>query len=359
MSEQSGLSDVPSAEKAELRAIDLFCGAGGLTQGLVDAGFRVIGAVDVADLAADAYVLNHPDVVLWRRDIRRLSPQKVMRRLDLEPGELDLLAGCPPCQGFSTLRTHRRGSSVKDARNGLVAQFARFAEALLPKALMMENVPGLESDRRLGLMLRRLERLGYQLTAGVLDARDYGVPQRRRRLVILGARGAAVTFAEPHAQMRTVRDAFAGLAEAGRSGDELHDHGERRSAAVRELIDDIPPNGGSRRMLGPERQLPCHRRLEGWFDVYGRMAWDQPAPTITSGCINPSKGRFLHPEENRAITLREAALLQSFPGDYRLPLTRGKYRAADLIGNALPPRFVASHAAQLAAHLRSSAAPAT
>lgn len=321
----------------------------------MEAGFLVIGAVDVAELAADAYALNHPDVVLWRRDIRRLRPQEVMRRFDLQPGELDVLAGCPPCQGFSTLRTHRRGSSVKDSRNGLVAQFARFAEALLPKALMMENVPGLENDRRLTLMMRRLERLGYELTVGVLDAGDYGVPQRRRRLVILGARGAVVPFAKPNAESVSVRDAFAGLAEAGRSGDDLHDHGEHRSAAVCELIAAIPKNGGSRRTLGRDRQLPCHRRVDGWFDVYGRMLWDGPAPTITSGCINPSKGRFLHPEENRAITLREAALLQSFPSDYRLPLERGKYRAADLIGNALPPRFVASHAAQLASHLRARA----
>lgn len=314
----------------------------------------MIGAVDVAELATDAYKLNHPDVMLWKQDIRRLSPEQMMLDLDLEPGDLDLLAGCPPCQGFSTLRTHRRGSSVADDRNALVAQFARFAEKLLPRTVMMENVPGLEQDRRLALMVKRLEKLGYRLTTGVLDAQDYGVPQRRRRLVILGARGARIPFAEATSNPMTVRQAFAGLAAAGRSGDSLHDHGESRSHGIRDVIAAIPPDGGSRADLGPDRQLACHRRVSGWFDVYGRMAWDQPAPTITSGCINPSKGRFLHPEENRAITLREAALLQSFPPDYRFPLARGKYRAADLIGNALPPRFVAAHASQLATHLNAT-----
>jgi DNA (cytosine-5)-methyltransferase 1 len=337
-----------------LKAVDLFCGAGGLTQGLQDAGFRVIGAVDIAELATDAYKLNHPDVVLWKQDIRRLSPEQMMLELDLEPGDLDLLAGCPPCQGFSTLRTHRRGSSVADNRNGLVAQFAGFAEKLLPRTVMMENVPGLEQDRRLTLMVKRLEKLGYQLTTGVLDAQDYGVPQRRRRLVVLGARGAQIPFAEEAFDPMTVRQALAGLAAAGQSGDFLHDHGESRSQEIRDVIAAIPPDGGSRSDLGPDRQLACHRRVAGWFDVYGRMAWDQPAPTITSGCINPSKGRFLHPEENRAITLREAALLQSFPPNYRFPLDRGKYKAADLIGNALPPRFVAAHASQLALHLNAT-----
>ena len=118
------------------------------------------------------------------------------------------------------------------------------------------------------------------------------------------------------------------------------------------------PAGGGLRLQGPDRQLPCHRRTNGFYDIYGRMAWDEPAPTITGGCINPSKGRFLHPVQDRAITLREAALLQSFPGDYEIPLDRGKYNAADLIGNALPPEFVARQAAQLAAALRGEAAGA-
>jgi DNA (cytosine-5)-methyltransferase 1 len=335
-----------------LAAIDLFCGAGGLTEGLSQAGFTVIGAVDVAPLAIEAYRINHPDTIVWKRDIRRLSPEAMMSQLGIEPGQLDLLAGCPPCQGFSTMRTHRRGTNVEDRRNGLVAQFARFAEALQPKTLMMENVPALQGDRRFKLVLSRLERLGYKLNHAVLDAADYGVPQRRRRLVLLGCKGVRVSFA-PRADVgSTVRDALASLPHPDQSADPLHSHGETRSEAIRQLIRDIPRDGGSRADLGPERQLDCHTRLDGWSDVYGRMAWDELAPTITGGCINPSKGRFLHPEQDRAITLREAALLQSFPVDYRFPMTHGKYRAADLIGNALPPRFVARQAEQLASAIR-------
>jgi DNA (cytosine-5)-methyltransferase 1 len=337
-----------------LTAVDLYCGAGGLTEGLKQADFSVLGAVDISPLAIEAFEANHPETVVWRRDVRRLRPSEVMDRLGIAPGELDLLAGCPPCQGFSSMRTHRQGTHVEDRRNALVAQFARFAEALQPRALLMENVPALREDRRLKLMLTRLRKLGYVLSYDVLDAAHYGVPQRRRRFVLIGLRDRAVSFASPSRTKATVRDALAGLPEAGRSADPLHDHGEQRSAAIRELIDEIPRDGGSRNDLGEEWQLDCHRRLNGWYDVYGRMSWEKLAPTITGGCINPSKGRFLHPEENRAITLREAALLQSFPASYKFPLTRGKYKAADLIGNALPPKFVAAQARQIAAALRSS-----
>lgn len=335
-----------------LTAIDLYCGAGGLTEGLKQAGFSVIGAVDVSPLAIEAFEANHPETRAWRRDVRGLSPADMMDQLGIEPGQLDLLAGCPPCQGFSSMRTHRQGTHVEDRRNVLVAQFARFTEALQPRALMMENVPGLREDRRLKLMLARLRSRGYELHYDVLDAADFGVPQRRKRLVLIAMRGRMVPFAPPGKRMATVADALRGLPIAGESSDPLHDHGEQRTPAVRDLIRQIPVDGGSRADLGSEKQLQCHQRVKGWYDVYGRMSWGKLAPTITGGCINPSKGRFLHPEENRAITLREAALLQTFPPDYEFPLTRGKYQAADLIGNALPPKFVAAQAKQVAAALQ-------
>ncbi len=338
-----------------LTALDLFCGAGGLTEGLKQAGFRVLGAIDNAPLAVDAYRLNHSRTRVWLRDIRRLRPLHVAEELGLGPGDLDLLAGCPPCQGFSSLRTKHQRISVEDDRNDLVAQFARYAEALRPTALMMENVPGLADDVRLKRVLTRLRRLGYELTHDVLDAADYGVPQRRRRFVLLGLLGEKVPFAEPASRRRTVRQAIGRLPRPQESHDPLHNHGETRTEQVRRRIEAIPAEG-SLRLLGAEHQLPCHRRTNGFYDIYGRMVWDEPAPTITGGCINPSKGRFLHPDQPRAITLREAALLQSFPPRYRFPLDRGKYLAADLIGNALPPRFVARQADQIAVMLRARTA---
>jgi DNA (cytosine-5)-methyltransferase 1 len=137
-----------------------------------------------------------------------------------------------------------------------------------------------------------------------------------------------------------VRDAIGSLPAPGASGDPLHDLAEARSDRVRRLIAAVPADGGSRKDLDAEFTLPCHARLRGFFDVYGRMRWSEVAPTITGGCVNPSKGRFLHPDQDRAITLREAALLQSFPADYAFSMRRGKYAAAALIGNALPPEFI-------------------
>jgi DNA (cytosine-5)-methyltransferase 1 len=235
--------------------------------------------------------------------------------------------------------------------NNLVFQFLRFARALRPKCIMMENVPGLAKDKRLAKFCKVLSRLGYQWEYDVLDAADFGVPQRRRRMILLASLQVPTTFARKCRSQRTVREAISHLAKAGESGDPLHDHLARRSTDVQALIRKIPRNGGGRNTLPKHDQLACHRRLDGFHDIYGRMSWDKPAPTITSGCINPSKGRFLHPKQHRAITLREAALLQGFPRRYFFSLNQGTYPAAQMIGNAFPPAFATRHARQLAKRL--------
>ena len=324
-------------------AIDLFSGAGGLSVGLRAARFRLIGAVELDPLAAETYRINFPSVRLWRSDIRTLDPKRVMEDLGIRPGELGLLAGCPPCQGFSTIRT-RQGKTVRDPRNALVDDFIRFAAVLKPRTLMMENVPGLANYSRFKSALATLRRLGYSVQWEVRDAAQFGVPQRRKRLIMAGARSGADLLPDPgeHVSL-TVRDAIGTLPKAGLSNDPLHDTPENRTARVKKIISRIPANGGSRSALG-DHQLLCHQKTDGFKDVYGRMAWDAVAPTITGGCVNPSKGRFLHPEEDRAITLREALLLQGFPPGYQLSLDRGKFAAAAMIGNAIPPPLVAAHA---------------
>ncbi len=167
-------------------AIDLFSGCGGLTLGLKQAGFRVLAAVEIDDLAAETYRANHPEVKLYRTDIRWLTPARVCHDLGLAPGELDLLAGCPPCQGFSTIRTWNGGKVVPEPRNDLVLQFTRFVKKLQPKAIMMENVPGLAKDPRFLKYAKCLERLGYTHKYDILDAANYAVPQRRRRSDLVG-----------------------------------------------------------------------------------------------------------------------------------------------------------------------------
>jgi DNA (cytosine-5)-methyltransferase 1 len=144
-----------------------------------------------------------------------------------------------------------------------------------------------------------------------------------------------------------VRDAIGKLTTPEQSLDPLHNYPTKRSQKIEDRIRKIPKDGGSRASLGARGQLACHKRSDGFKDVYGRMAWDKPAPTITGGCINPSKGRFLHPQANRAITLREAALLQTFPKTYKFSLRGGRYSVATLIGNALPPEFIRRHASAL------------
>lgn len=337
----------------ELTAIDLFSGLGGTSLGLRRAGFQVVAAVESHQLAAESYRLNMDDVYVWERDIRKVSPQDVMERAALAPGELTLLAACPPCQGFSTVRTLNGSRRIDDHRNGLLGDVTRFVRALRPMTVLAENVPGLARDAVFDKFIDDLDALGYQRRHEVVDASDYGVPQRRRRLLIVASRLGRPPVGERSPQRVTVREALAGLPAAGSTCDVLHEAPERRTHRIAAMIRLVPQDGGSRADLGEEHQLACHAHTDGFKDIYGRMAWDNVSPTITGGCINPSKGRFLHPEEHRAITLREAAVLQSFPVDYQLSLRKGRYAAADMIGNALPPEFVRRHALALRHHVES------
>lgn len=325
-----------------------------MTLGLKWAGFSVTGAVDIDSLSIETYKKNHPQVKIWEADIRDLSVAEVKKELNIKTGKLDLLAGCPPCQSFSSLRNMNGGKRVRaPEQKDLVFEFLRFVEGLRPRTVMMENVPGLAKDERMGELIRKLKLLGYKCNYSILNAADYGVPQRRRRVILLASLSGKIEFAPPSPNRITVREVISELGVVGKSGDPLHDLPEIRSETIKEIIKEIPRNGGGRRNLGKAKQLPCHKDFGGFKDVYGRMWWDDVSPTITGGCVNPSKGRFLHPKYNRAITLREAALLQTFPRDYFFSIRRGKHAAASLIGNALPPEFIRRHAVEVNKHLRS------
>lgn len=342
----------------KLTAIDLFSGCGGLTLGLTLAGFKVLAAIENDQLAVDTYKANHPRVRVYSTDIETVKAKPLRESLRLKSGELDLLAGCPPCQGFSALRTRNGAAQKRHRNNSLIKEMIRFTRAFRPKAVMMENVPGLASHWSFQKLCRDLRRLGYHVKWGVKDARHYGVPQRRKRLILVAGYRCDIELAEESDTIRTVRQAIGDLRKPGESRDALQNLPEDRSAKVLKLIRAIPKNGGSRTDLPEGRQLACHKRTDGFNDIYGRMSWDAPSPTITGGCFNPSKGRFLHPTQNRAITLREAAILQTFPRRYWFPTGKSKESIALMIGNALPPTFIQRHASEISNSLKAAAGKA-
>jgi DNA (cytosine-5)-methyltransferase 1 len=330
-------------------AIDLFSGCGGLSWGLKKAGFDLVGAVELDTLAAKTYQLNFPNAAVLQEDITTISPQEFRKQLGLKKGELSLLAGCPPCQGFSTLRTHHRSSSVaKEPMNDLIFRVLDFVREFEPKAVMIENVPGLSKDDRIQKFKSELERLGYQCDFEVHNAKDYGTPQKRKRMIFIGLKGQAPVFAKANKKQKSVKDAISDMPAPEQSDDPMHNYGVKRCDRIEKLISLIPKDGGSRSALPDDMQLECHKRQKGFNDIYGRMAWDEPSPTITCGCTNPSKGRFLHPEQNRAITAREAALLQGFPRGFKFDMSKWQYAVAKLIGNAFPPPFAQRHAEEVA-----------
>jgi DNA (cytosine-5)-methyltransferase 1 len=327
--------------------VDCFSGAGGLSLGLQSAGFRPVFAFDVDEHAVSTYQNNigsHAYVL----DVKGLDPADIQRLGNLEPGSIDLVAGGPPCQGFSS---QRRGSS-EDSRNDLVQVFANLAVALEPKMILVENVPGLLGKRGCDAfsgLTRIVSKAGYEITSLVVDAADFGVPQRRRRAVVVAWDPRRVeTFSYPAGGYRgkplTAGQALRTMPEPP---DDYTEHPQfanhtrvRMSTRNIERISHVPPGGG--RLDIPEHlQLACHRDSDHrHLDVFGRMRWDEPAPTITAMFDNFTRGRFAHPTSDRSITGREGARLQSFPDSF--VFLGPKKDVARQIGNAVPPRLAAA-----------------
>ncbi len=333
---------------------DLFAGCGGGSIGFQQAVFEVIGAVEIDSNAAAAYAAN-VGVQPLVRDIREVTGADLLEETGVGVGELTLLFGCPPCQSFTILRRGAEETAVDGARNTLPRQYSRLVEELRPRHIAFENVPGMVGERwrdRFDELLADQECLGYRCKWDVLDAADYGVPQRRRRVVVVGSRlvepGLPVpTYSAsgkegllPH---RTVRNAIGRMLALGPgevdSTDPLHRARRHSDIAVRRLR--AVPEGGGRMNLPPELQLACHQGHPGHYDIYGRMWWDRVAPTLTSGCTIVTKGRFGHPEQDRAITLREALLLQGFPPSASVSGVNSDTMALQ-VGNAVPPPLTAA-----------------
>ncbi len=326
-----------------MKAIDFFCGAGGLTRGLLDAGIDVAAGFDIDEECRETYEHNNESrfhsIDIRDVDLKTLKSLSRLRKFDNV-----LFAGCAPCQPFS----QQRKSSSTHQSTTLLSEFGRLIQEAKPRAVVVENVPGMARVKGFSTFRRflcLLENTGYGYSYDVLDAKKFGVSQTRRRLVLVAVRKCDSSVPEPtHGKVRpyrTVRDAISHFPKL--SAGETHNNVANHSAASiteinLERLRHTPPDGGDRRDWPEYLQLECHSNgYEGHTDVYGRMAWDIPSPTLTSRCHSISNGRYAHPEQDRAISLREAAALQSFPDNYRF--FGSNKHIAQQIGNAVPVRF--------------------
>jgi DNA (cytosine-5)-methyltransferase 1 len=341
--------------------IDLFCGAGGLSLGFRDAGFDPIFAADWDQHACATYAANLGQHVR-QMDLGATEPEALADIVRQRGSEFDVVAGGPPCQGFSI-----QGRGVlRDARNDLALRFSQFAVFLRPKAIVMENVPTILGPRGrdyVACIAQEWDEAGYTVHRAILEAAAFGVPQQRRRAFIVGIRrelGASFAFPEPRLspdKYVTVRDAIGDLPAPPADFSEHPRFRNHKLVAVSSANIErlrFVPEGGGRLDVPTHLQLPCHRKSNGHrhLDVFGRLWWDRPSGTITAMFDNFTRGRFGHPKEDRNITGREGARLQSFPDDFIF--LGPKKDVARQIGNAVAPLMAKAVAEVLNATLENA-----
>lgn len=335
-------------------AVDLYSGIGGLSLGLGNSGFDVQVAVEINSDAADTYRKNHPDTTVLEKDIRKVTSTEILSHCT---GPIDLIAGCAPCQGFCSLTAKNKHA---DPRNFLVLEMLRLVRAVRPKMVFMENVPGIETrgKRILNKFIRELKKIGYEVETRIEQMADYGIPQSRRRFVLLAGLGFKVDLPTPTYSKRpdkksikkwkTIKDVIGQMPipvtvkyaaeNGGAQKFNWHVVRDLKPDTLKRLDAAIP--GKSWTTIDESLRPECHQGdYDGFSNVYGRMTWDNVSPTITRGCTTPCHGRFGHPNKTRTtISVREAAIIQTFPRNYRIG-TDSIQAACEMIGNAVPPKF--------------------
>jgi DNA (cytosine-5)-methyltransferase 1 len=345
---------------SKVACIDLFCGAGGLTHGFFLEGLPVVAGLDLDPACRFPYETNNQTRFL-EKDISQVTVAE-LRKL-FGDANTTVLAGCAPCQPFSTY-AQRYGQGDKDAKWGLLYEFARLVRGVKPDMITMENVPTVARHKVFQDFATALKRLGYDVWFDVVDSSQYGVPQIRRRMVLLASRHGAIKMIEPtQKRPKTVRQAIGRLRplDAGQAAprDRLHVASALSIKNLKRIKASKP--GGTWRDWPAHLVVDCHRAESGktYPGVYGRMEWDKPAPTMTTQCYGFGNGRFGHPEQDRAISLREAAILQSFPRDYAFVPDDGEVSftaLGRLIGNAVPVDLGRAIAQSIKSHLASVSA---
>ncbi len=321
-----------------IKCVDLFCGAGGLTHGLELEGLAVSAGYDVAPECKYPYEKNN-GARFFDKDVGALSVDELRRHY--EGAEIRVLAGCAPCQPFSTYS--QRYETVGTPRWGLLYQFSKLVGELRPEIVTMENVSSVVRHQVFDDFLMSLEDRGYHVHHAVIDCKDHGLPQTRRRTVLLASTMGPIGLSPSRTKNKTVRDAIGGLSsiDAGASDprDPLHVSAALSPLNMRRMKASVP--GGTWRDWPAKLIADCHRKPTGktYPGVYARMSWDEPAPTLTTQFFGFGNGRYGHPEQDRAISLREGAILQGFPKRYSfVPKGEPIYfkTLGRLIGNAVP-----------------------
>lgn len=330
-------------------SIDFFCGGGGMTRGLIDAGIEVLAGIDSNPDCRETYETNNHNTYL-QCDICKLTPEQLAEKFPQlnNPDEV-MFVGCAPCQPFSILRRDEydeNGDAIPHKSVNLLTEFGRFVKAIHPAHVMVENVPGLKGkgNEVLDSFKDMLLKAGYQWDEKVLYAKEYGVPQNRRRYFLIASRLFSPKIPEAtHGSTAgllsysTVRETISKYPKI-RAGEKNAIIPNHQCANLSELllkrVKATPHDGGSRTDWPENLILDCHKNFKGHTDVYGRMKWDEPSPTLTVKCFSLSNGRFGHPEQDRAISLREAAALQTFPDEY--VFYGSVQEVGRQIGNAVP-----------------------